>query len=71
MVICFCCILGYKGFQDFKMDLVIEFVIIEFDDSSFLLDVEVSEFDDVYVIGLKLQNIISNVLFEMLNLFDM
>ncbi|MCT6716712.1 hypothetical protein N4280_14715, partial [Staphylococcus aureus] len=67
----FCRTLGYKGFQDFKMDLAIELATTESDDSSPLLDAEVSESDDAHAIGLKLQNTISNVLSETLNLLDM
>lgn len=70
-VIRFCRTLGYKGFQDFKMDLAIELATTESDDSSPLLDAEVSESDDAHAIGLKLQNTISNVLSETLNLLDM
>lgn len=49
----------------------IELATTEFDDSSPLLDAEVSESDDAHAIGLKLQNTISNVLSETLNLLDM
>ncbi len=52
------------------MDLAIELATTESDDSSPLLDAEVSESDDAHAIGLKLQNTISNVLSETLNLLD-
>ncbi|MDI5568641.1 DUF1992 domain-containing protein, partial [Salmonella enterica subsp. enterica serovar Kentucky] len=41
-----------------------ELATTESDDSSPLLDAEVSESDDAHAIGLKLQNTISNVLSE-------
>lgn len=70
-VIRFCRTLGYKGFQDFKLDLAIELATAESDHSSPLLDAEISELDDAHTIGLKLQSTINNVLSETLNLLDM
>lgn len=70
-VIRFCRTLGYKGFQDFKMDLAIELATVDTDTSSPLLDGEISESDDARTIGLKLQSTINNVLSETLNLLDM
>ncbi|EAN9824158.1 MurR/RpiR family transcriptional regulator, partial [Salmonella enterica] len=49
-VIRFCRTLGYKGFQDFKMDLAIELATTESDDTSPLLDAKVSESDDAHAI---------------------
>ena len=67
----FCRALGYKGFQDFKMDLAIELATTETDNSGPLLEGEISESDDAHTIGLKLQSAINNVLSETLNLLDM
>lgn len=68
-IIRFCRSLGYKGFQDFKMDLAIELATSESNDSP-LLDAEISHADDIHTIGLKLQATIHNVLSETLNLLD-
>lgn len=70
-VIRFCRLLGYKGFQNFKMELAIELAMVDSDDSNTLLDAEVVENDDAHTIGLKLQGVIANVLSETLNLLDM
>ncbi|EHV9142463.1 MurR/RpiR family transcriptional regulator [Salmonella enterica] len=70
-VIRFCRTLGYKGFQDFKMDLAIELATTDSDHSNSLLDAEIGASDDVHTIGLKLQSTINNVLSETLNLLDM
>ena len=70
-IIRFCRTMGYKGFQDFKMDLAIELATTDSQDSNTLLDAEISEVDDAYTIGLKLQSSITNVLSETLNLLDM
>ncbi|MBQ0329674.1 MurR/RpiR family transcriptional regulator [Providencia rettgeri] len=68
-VVRFCRALGYKGFQDFKMDLAIEMATSDSEESP-ILDAEVSEQDDIHTIGLKLQATINNVLSETLNLLD-
>ncbi|MFD1801003.1 MurR/RpiR family transcriptional regulator [Mixta tenebrionis] len=70
-VIRFCRLLGYKGFQNFKMELAIELAMTDSDDNSTLLDAEIQESDDAHTIGLKLQGAISTVLSETLNLLDM
>ena len=70
-VIRFCRTLGYKGFQDFKMDLAIELATSDTEASSPLLDAEIAASDDAHTIGRKLQNTINNVLSETLNLLDM
>ncbi|OAT51141.1 RpiR family transcriptional regulator [Proteus hauseri ATCC 700826] len=69
-VVRFCRTLGYKGFQDFKMDLAIEMATSDSEESP-ILDAEVSHEDDIHTIGLKLQATINNVLSETLNLLDM
>lgn len=70
-VICFCRQLGYKGFQNFKMELAIELAMNDSDDNSTLLEAEIQKTDDAHTIGLKLQGAISTVLSETLNLLDM
>ncbi|AFJ47048.1 MurR/RpiR family transcriptional regulator [Shimwellia blattae] len=70
-IIRFCRTMGYKGFQDFKMDLAIELATTDSQDSNTLLDAEISDTDDAHTIGLKLQSTINNVLSETLNLLDM
>lgn len=70
-VIRFCRLLGYKGFQNFKMELAIELAMTDSDDNSTLLDAEIQKGDDAHTIGLKLQGAISTVLSETLNLLDM
>ncbi|MDN6549259.1 MAG: MurR/RpiR family transcriptional regulator [Enterobacterales bacterium] len=70
-VIRLCRTLGYKGFQDFKMDLAIELATGEPEANAPLLDAEIGDIDDAHTIGLKLQNTINNVLSETLNLLDM
>lgn len=70
-VIRFCRQLGYKGFQNFKMELAIELAMNDSDDNSTLLEAEIQKTDDAHTIGLKLQGTISTVLSETLNLLDM
>ena len=70
-VIRFCRQLGYKGFQNFKMELAIELAMNDSDDNSTLLEAEIQKNDDAHTIGLKLQGAISTVLSETLNLLDM
>ncbi|WP_265669030.1 MurR/RpiR family transcriptional regulator [Klebsiella grimontii] len=70
-VIRFCRQLGYKGFQNFKMELAIELAMTDSDDNSTLLEAEIQKADDAHTIGLKLQGAISTVLSETLNLLDM
>ncbi|AKF37362.1 MurR/RpiR family transcriptional regulator [Yersinia enterocolitica] len=68
-IIRFCRTLGYKGFQDFKMDLAIE-VATRHNNENSLLDADVQEGDDTLAIGNKLQSAINNVLSETLNLLS-
>lgn len=70
-VIRFCRQLGYKGFQNFKMELAIELAMNDSDDNSTLLEAEIQKTADAHTIGLKLQGAISTVLSETLNLLDM
>lgn len=70
-VIRFCRQLGYKGFQNFKIELAIELAMTDTDDNSTLLEAEIQKADDAHTIGLKLQGAISTVLSETLNLLDM
>ncbi|WP_417323454.1 MurR/RpiR family transcriptional regulator [Enterobacter cloacae] len=70
-VIRFCRQLGYRGFQNFKMELAIELAMTDTDDNSTLLEAEIQKMDDAHTIGLKLQGAISTVLSETLNLLDM
>ncbi|WP_425452678.1 MurR/RpiR family transcriptional regulator [Edaphovirga cremea] len=68
-IIRFCRMLGYKGFQDFKMDLAIE-VATRDSSNDALLDADVQDEDDMQVIGAKLQATINNVMSETLNLLS-
>lgn len=68
-IIRFCRTLGYKGFQDFKMDLAIE-VATRDSSNDALLDADVQDEDDMQVIGAKLQATINNVMSETLNLLS-
>ncbi|MCU5772735.1 MurR/RpiR family transcriptional regulator [Erwiniaceae bacterium BAC15a-03b] len=68
-IIRFCRTLGYKGFQDFKIDLAIEVATREKSEDG-LLDADVQESDDVLLIGAKLQTSINNVMSETLNLIS-
>ncbi|WP_456243158.1 MurR/RpiR family transcriptional regulator [Yersinia pekkanenii] len=70
-IIRFCRTLGYKGFQDFKMDLAIEVATRHNNNNeNSLLDADVQEEDDALAIGGKLQSAINNVLSETLNLLS-
>lgn len=68
-IIRFCRTLGFKGFQDFKMELAIELSSINQDEKS-ILDTEVTENDNAEIIGQKLYNSINAVLGETLNLLN-
>lgn len=70
-IIRFCRSLGYQGFQEFKMDLAIELATVSANAGSPLIDAEINDTDDAHTIGLKLQNTITNVLSETMNLLDM
>lgn len=68
-IIRFCRTMGYKGFQDFKMDLAIEVATHQTSRES-LLDGDVQDGDNAQAIGGKLQSAINNVLTETLNLLS-
>ncbi|WP_434356618.1 MurR/RpiR family transcriptional regulator [Parasalinivibrio latis] len=68
-IIRFCRSLGFKGFQDFKLDLAIEVASLGSEEKS-LLDTDVTEEDSAEIIGQKLQATINNVLSETLNLVN-
>ena len=68
-IIRFCRTLGFKGFQDFKMELAIELSFLNQNQKS-ILDTDVTLEDDAEQIGKKLQNTINSVLAETLNLLN-
>ncbi|AGH82469.1 transcriptional regulator [Psychromonas sp. CNPT3] len=68
-IIRFCRTLGFKGFQEFKMELAIEFSHINQQDKS-IFDGNVTADDDVQMISQKLKRSINNVLSETINLLD-
>lgn len=68
-IIRFCKGLNFKGFQDLKMKLAIE-VATPNDVEKHMLDTELTPEDNAEHIGRKLQQTISNVLGETLNLLD-
>lgn len=68
-IIRFCRMLGFKGFQDFKMDLAIELSTRGQNDKS-ILDTNIAPEDSASLIGQKLQNGIHHVLSETLNLLN-
>jgi len=68
-IIRFCRTLGFKGFQDFKMELAIELSSQGHNEKS-ILDTDVTPEDDAELIGQKLQNTINSVLSETLNLLS-
>ncbi|MFH0258828.1 MurR/RpiR family transcriptional regulator [Vibrio rumoiensis] len=68
-IIRFCRSLGFKGFQDFKMELAIELSKVNQDERS-ILDTEVTDKDNAEEIGSKLYNAITAVLGETLNLIN-
>lgn len=68
-IIRFCRMLGFKGFQDFKMDLAIELSSINQSDKS-IIDTDIAPQDSAELIGQKIQQGISNALTETLNLLN-
>lgn len=68
-IIRFCRTLGFKGFQDFKMELAIELSNANQNEKS-ILDTDVTPEDTAELIGQKLHNTINNVLAETYNLLD-
>ncbi|HIF9160024.1 TPA: MurR/RpiR family transcriptional regulator [Photobacterium damselae] len=69
-IIRFCRTLGFKGFQDFKMELAIELSTASSPNEKSLLDSDVTPSDSAELIGQKLHNTINNVLGETLNLLN-
>lgn len=69
-IIRFCRTLGYKGFQDFKMDLAIE-VATRSNQQESLLDADVQDADSAQAIAGRLQSAINNVLTETINLLSL
>ncbi|KAB8308856.1 MurR/RpiR family transcriptional regulator [Rahnella contaminans] len=69
-IIRFCRTLGYKGFQDFKMDLAIE-VATRPDPEESLLDADVQDAGSPQAIAGRLQSAINNVLTETINLLSL
>ncbi|MEG3133035.1 MurR/RpiR family transcriptional regulator [Rouxiella sp. T17] len=69
-IIRFCRTLGYKGFQDFKMDLAIEVATRSSNEES-LLDADVQDADSAQAIASRLQSAINNVLTETINLLSL
>ncbi|MGN5137701.1 MurR/RpiR family transcriptional regulator [Aeromonas sp. 102P] len=71
-IIRFCRTLGYKGFQDFKLDLAIELELSKTEvDNSKILDGKISCSDSPLVVGKKIEAALNTVLYETLNLLDM
>lgn len=68
-IIRFCRTLGFKGYQDFKLELAVEMSTSKQVDSS-ILDTDVTPEDSVEILGKKLQSAINNVLSETLTLVD-
>ncbi|CAH0538847.1 MurR/RpiR family transcriptional regulator [Vibrio marisflavi] len=68
-IIRFCRTLGFKGYQDFKLELAVEVSTSEVVDSS-ILDTDITSDDSVEILGKKLQSAIGNVLSETLMLVD-
>lgn len=68
-IIRFCRTLGFKGFQDFKMDLAIELSTRSQNDKS-IIDTDIVVEDSAELMGQKLQKSIHHVLSETLNLLS-
>ncbi|MGF1765623.1 MurR/RpiR family transcriptional regulator [Aliivibrio kagoshimensis] len=68
-IIRFCRTLGFKGFQQFKMELAIEISTSQQNERS-ILDTDIAQNDSAELIGQKLQNTIDNVLSETLSLLN-
>ncbi|QPB43265.1 MurR/RpiR family transcriptional regulator [Rodentibacter haemolyticus] len=65
----FCRSIGFKGFSDFKLELSIELATKDNLDNP-LLETDIDKADSSYHIAQKLQNAISNVVSESINLLD-
>lgn len=68
-IIRFCRLLGFKGFQDFKMELAVEVSYLNQLDKS-ILNTDIHSDDPIELVGLKLKNNIQAVLEESLNLLN-
>jgi len=68
-IIRFCRTLGFKGYQDFKMELAIEVSNLQGREKE-IFDTDVTAEDNAEVIGHKLQSTIESVLSETMNLLN-
>ncbi|MUK71004.1 MurR/RpiR family transcriptional regulator [Aliivibrio fischeri] len=68
-IIRFCRTLGFKGYQDFKMELAIEVSNLQGRERE-IFDTDVTAEDNAEVIGHKLQSTIESVLAETMNLLN-
>lgn len=68
-IIRFCRTLGFKGYQDFKMELAIEVSNLQGREKE-IFDTDVTAEDNAEVIGHKLQSTIESVLAETMNLLN-
>ncbi len=68
-IIRFCRTLGFKGYQDFKMELAIEVSNLQGREKE-IFDTDVTAEDNAEVIGYKLQSTIESVLSETMNLLN-
>jgi DNA-binding MurR/RpiR family transcriptional regulator len=68
-IIRFCRTLGFKGYQDFKMELAIEVSNLQGREKE-IFDTDVTAEDNAEVIGHKLQSAIESVLSETMNLLN-
>lgn len=68
-IIRFCRTLGFKGYQDFKMELAIEVSNLQGREKE-IFDTDVTAEDNAEVIGHKLQATIESVLLETMNLLN-
>ncbi|MCL9783787.1 MurR/RpiR family transcriptional regulator [Vibrio sp. S4M6] len=68
-IIRFCRTLGFKGYQEFKLELAVEVSTSEATESS-ILDTDITTDDSAEILGKKLQLAIDNVLSETLMLVD-
>ncbi|MUK31707.1 MurR/RpiR family transcriptional regulator [Aliivibrio fischeri] len=68
-IIRFCRTLGFKGYQDFKMELAIEVSNLQGREKD-IFDTDVTAEDNAEVIGHKLQSTIESVLAETMNLLN-
>lgn len=66
----FCRSVGFKGFSDFKLELSIELATKDNLDNP-LLETDIEQADSSHHIAQKLQNAISNVVSETINLLDL